>query len=631
MRERGFAGLAVIGREATRTSRRWQTYLVRVGFAAVLVLAVLYTFNAQLDIIRQDSSQSARVGKSLFSMFLFSELLLVLPMAPILVGQAIIEERQDGTLDLLTLTQLTPGSILWSKVFSRLALAVMLILSGAPLVSMTVALGGVDVWEVINGISALVLLTAWLGAIGGFTALTARTAVASLLSAAGFTIVGLIIAPAGLHVLHLINAGPGATRVPADWLSPMWAFVSASPGGLLVWFVAFPALIGLAAAANPTFQMVTAGESEEEAFGNLSPEIWKLERLKRNSWLIFAVWGVASVGLLIFEARFTLRPPVQLGLRVLQASMLSYLVTIGWVFGFQWLQHRFAALLQRPSSEVEPLYLSAWGSAWRAFRKRVWSNPVAWRESLTLGGGASALGGRLAVAAVLVLALPALVLSNFSGAGWLGLGLLGMMTGVLLTGLATIGSISTAKDSGTLSLLLTTTMTRGAILRGKLSGTAAQAFPIFALGMALYALGALGPGSEPSFEAVHCAGYGLPMVNSVLPKVGLLALWMMVSWLAMAACTTLAGLLVARRGPARLAIMSTAIGWYALPVVAASTALGRDGAQLAKLWMPVLGEAWHHATCAPGPAWLPAIAIQVAIAVLALSASWFQLVRLSSR
>ena len=81
--------------------------------------------------------------------FLVFRLLAVLVVTPAVTSTAIVEEREQGVLDFLLITDLRSQEIVIGKLASRLTNLVFLILTGLPVVILMVLLGGVDAGQIV--------------------------------------------------------------------------------------------------------------------------------------------------------------------------------------------------------------------------------------------------------------------------------------------------------------------------------------------------------------------------------------------------------------------------------------------------------------------------------------------------
>lgn len=155
----------VIERELRVAARTRQTYRNRF-FAALGMIAVL------LFILWESrSSNQARLGSETFSFLTFTALVLSLLAGFFHTADCISEERREGTLGLLFLTDLRSLHVVVGKLFARSIPALFALTTVVPVLALPFLLGGVTPGELQR--VALVLLNAlWLSLAAGVFAST---------------------------------------------------------------------------------------------------------------------------------------------------------------------------------------------------------------------------------------------------------------------------------------------------------------------------------------------------------------------------------------------------------------------------------------------------------------------------
>ena len=181
-------------------------YLVVVGSLAVL----LYT-TSFLSSTRTVGSNGA-VGAAVFYFLVGVQLILTTFIVPAIAANAISEERQSLTLDLLRITPFGGGYIVGAKLAARFGFAVLLLIVMLPLFSLAFMLGGIELRElgIAVGIVLISMLTYLL--IGICVSAHAKTTASAL--ALTYTI-GLSTA-IGTPLIALLNAATLFGRLPAS-------------------------------------------------------------------------------------------------------------------------------------------------------------------------------------------------------------------------------------------------------------------------------------------------------------------------------------------------------------------------------------------------------------------------------
>ena len=600
------AAATVLVREAVRVGRRARTWLLRVGFAAVLFGLVLWTWVQRMQVIALDPSLAAQLGYDLFQAYVGVQLGLAALIAPIVVGLGIVEEREEGTLDLLTLTGLQPWQILWGKVLSRLLFVLTLVLGSAPILGMVLSFGGVPPIRILTSVVNTAVVVVVLAGIGGFTALFTRGGLASLAAAFGYALLGFGLVPA------LFTAVSGLPGRHVGSLSPLVGVWEDHGWGLLPALAFLPALAGIAQLAAPIFRMATSDDEETEAFGQLSPDVWVVERVKVRAWIAAIVAGGGFLALLLVEGtRSTLVSAEHqaiaawgLATVALYATTVLYGLTIGWAS--RWWQGwntGSAALAGLHWDEEAPR--RRWA---RRLRGKVWRNPVAWREIVTSPRGSGNRMVRWATLAWMAFVAMTPACAAFDEEIYALLGLPAVLLGLVATALAAAGPVVAERKTGALAVLLTTTLSAGRGVRGKLAAMAAQGLPPLLLGATLIASAvwwdswqrvqlelSWGDGGNLGWM---CAGGATELTAGVLAvKAAWTLAWLIASWCALA--VGILGLALRLRPPGLVpaATLLAALLFHLGPVLGGVLIFERDFEGFAKLWLPLLSDGWSRVPC----------------------------------
>jgi len=349
-------------RELRRLSRRGTTWLARfvagaLGLGAVLVILVDY---GEVDVGRMSA-----IGANLYGAYVVGQLMLVGLLAPLQAAMAVEEERLDRALDLLVLTPMARGTLLWGKVASRLVHLMGVVIGGLPILGLIGTFGGVSAWKVVS--------------------LTANTALMAVLLAEVATI--LVIAQRGSPLLAAMGAwmwGGFVTMACMSgfvwndyaWLPPPAAAFQDTAWGLLPTVVFFPVVLGLGWLGPLLFRLAT-GESEDDELGLLSPEVWTLHRHRRRTlWVLPLLvvltlaytWGMERVGFRQGAAVFL---PIPLILTWSAAFVGMTVLELGSGRVVTMAARARRAVVQRRTYREESRAVSRWPLLWRLFRTRV--------------------------------------------------------------------------------------------------------------------------------------------------------------------------------------------------------------------------------------------------------------------
>jgi len=150
-------------RQRMRERRGWllpSLYLVVLG--AVVAFAYFVTTTDR----GQSSVQGSTVGVVLFLTLAYSQLALLLLLAPIFSAGSITIEKEQRTLAGLLTSLLTSGQIWWGKFVSSLLFVLLLLVTSLPVLSMAFAFGGIGPWEIFSATLTTVIILACVSAIG---------------------------------------------------------------------------------------------------------------------------------------------------------------------------------------------------------------------------------------------------------------------------------------------------------------------------------------------------------------------------------------------------------------------------------------------------------------------------------
>ncbi len=218
----------ILVREARTRMRGMRPYLILTVFLLLLVLTMFGIY--QFMVLQARSGMvvlSWHIGQALFKGLAFTEMLLVVLMAPVLTSGAISSERERLTYDMLLATPLRPGQMLSGKLIGALSYLLLLIVASVPVFSAVLIFGGVSPRALIWTIALLVAAALFFGTVGLFcSSLFGRTTPATIVSYA------LVFALCGLPLL-IASVWPQFANPPGQspppwllYLNPFSAIVA---------------------------------------------------------------------------------------------------------------------------------------------------------------------------------------------------------------------------------------------------------------------------------------------------------------------------------------------------------------------------------------------------------------------
>jgi ABC-2 type transport system permease protein len=178
-------------------------YLLVLGGVTLLLYAALASSATNsLDAGRQ-------VGKTLFLVIAAVALVEVCMITPALTSGALAGERERQTYDLLIASLLSPWQIVWGKLASALAFALLLILAVVPVMSLAFLFGGVSLAELLIALVGMIVTAVTYATLGLFWSAVMRGSLGATAFAIGSVVLILLGIPF-LIVIFLLLFGSNA-------------------------------------------------------------------------------------------------------------------------------------------------------------------------------------------------------------------------------------------------------------------------------------------------------------------------------------------------------------------------------------------------------------------------------------
>ncbi|HZZ26646.1 MAG TPA: ABC transporter permease subunit [Pirellulales bacterium] len=444
----------VFTRELITAPRRVRFYAAPAVYVAGLLVLTCTAWLLLLGMQQvRNVGDMARFGMALFQFLAPLQLVLAIFFSALVSASAVAQEKDRRTLELLLLTNLSNSELVLGKLLASLLSILMLLAASVPFFMFTALFGGVS-FEQMGRVFVVTLVSALAaGSVGSMIALwrekTFQTlALTALLLAilAGWEVVA---ASGALH-------GQWLGAPVAQWTSGL------SPGQALL------------AAAKPQI-----------ATGNSLPWFGSAYRL----FLVVGVLFIIAVNLFammrvrVWNPSREARPQLEDGDEFRAAT--SDLPPTGQVVAAPSVAAPSVAVpsVAVPSVAARSVHAAA-GTA-----RRVWDNPVLWREVCTWAYGRKVIFVRLvylALFAATAWGVQASVHASPAAAANLPLVLLPLLVlSLVLVNALAVTSITTERDLGALDLLLVTDITPSEFIWGKLGGVFYVAKEIVLLPLAL--------------------------------------------------------------------------------------------------------------------------------------------------
>jgi ABC-type transport system involved in multi-copper enzyme maturation permease subunit len=159
----------VFASEWLTTSRRWQSYAGRAVFVGVLLvgLASVWVGRVQGQALPPIVAM-AEIGRSFYDAIVFTQLTLVFLVAPAATAGAVCQDKSNGTLAQMLLTDLSDAEIVLGKLAARLIPVIGLAGCTLPVLAIAGLLGGIDL-QALTGVFLITISAAIFGCTLAFT------------------------------------------------------------------------------------------------------------------------------------------------------------------------------------------------------------------------------------------------------------------------------------------------------------------------------------------------------------------------------------------------------------------------------------------------------------------------------
>ncbi|RMF71525.1 MAG: hypothetical protein D6744_17820, partial [Planctomycetota bacterium] len=334
-------GNPIVVRVVSAGGKRVRHMWARVAYLGVLFVVMLVLGTDLLNPRGSSLAALAKQSTTTFMVVSMVQLFLMSFIAPVFTAGAITQEKDSNTFDILLTTPLSTGQIVLGTLFSRLFFVWALLLSGLPIFCITMIYGGVTTAEVFKSFG----LAACTGLVTG--------ALAILISVARIgtrrTIFSFFL---GVRLNLQTNSAFGRTSYAAVAVAPMGSGVF---GARMSWLAPVHPFLALLAVTGQT-----PPPTPEAAYAYGWPWRWLLVHPAYGYMLLTTLASAAMIALSLFFVRA--------GQKEGEATLWNRLRSVLTLRG------RRDELTHQP--------------------RRVWNNPIAWREANTRGSAAGASATR---------------------------------------------------------------------------------------------------------------------------------------------------------------------------------------------------------------------------------------------
>lgn len=411
-------------------SRRARHLYLRTGYLVILVVVVLFSLFYSMTGQSPSLADLAKSASQTFRFASMAQLALMCFLAPVFTAGAITQERDAQTFNILLSTPLSNAQIVFGSLMSRLFFVIVLLIAGLPIFLMTMVYGGVTTTQVAQSFM-----------LSGSTAiLTGSIAIFIAMIGVGTrrTIFSFYVVIA-LYLLSIYLMG----KWSLTWVESSPANIN---GQKMSWLAALHPFMSLEVALNQVYA---------PPVGRLADQSGLIRYALAYPSAVYVTWTILLALVLTVASIFFVRRGAKTGETTFWTALID----------------RFR---RQPRGErTRP-------------PRNVWNNPVAWREAKT-----RASGGRLVRLFIIAggFAGPLVVflyhwrgtLGQFQVPEWLAaLIIIQFVLALIIATNTAATSMTKEKESKTIDLLLTTTLTSKYILWGKLRGLVSFAMPLIA-------------------------------------------------------------------------------------------------------------------------------------------------------
>lgn len=414
----------VFTREATIAPRRVWFYATRTLFVAVLLALILTSWQLLVGSQRiENLGDLAWFGSAVFQILAPLQLAVAMPFSALLVAAAVAHEKDRKTLDLLLMTNLSNSELVLGKLLASMLTVLVVVVAAMPLLMSVTLLGGVAYGQVL-GVQTVTIASAIVaGSLGSTLALWREKTFQAL----AMTLLVLVLWLVGWELIAAGARGSQWFGIPIE-----------------TWAVAMSPWKAVQAASRPDFA---------------DPSLWRMFPQAVNLFLLTSVAGAVILNVVAIVM-----------VRIWNPSRETRWSPVDERQGPDQAADGTAV-----SSEAVVRIHGAGGKV-----RRMWDNPILWREVRTWAYGKRILLVRLAYWAMFAVCAAAVVSIANQQAGIVGprqmipleakpLAALLVVSLLLLNALA-VTSLTNERDSKALDLLLVTDLLPKEIVFGKLGG-----------------------------------------------------------------------------------------------------------------------------------------------------------------
>lgn len=211
-------------RQRLRERRAWLLPTLYLFVLSGIVIGAYYFTTDTGHRLRGAEVQGADIGQSIFLGVVFTQITVLLLMAPVFSSGAITLEREQRTLAGLLTSLLSAPQIWWGKFVAALLYLLLLVASALPLLALPFAFGGVEPLDMLKVLGSTILTLGCICAIGLWCSAVFRRSVHATASCYAIVLVLTVVTAIAYGMLysHWQQSHPGASGPPAHIQAPLF-------------------------------------------------------------------------------------------------------------------------------------------------------------------------------------------------------------------------------------------------------------------------------------------------------------------------------------------------------------------------------------------------------------------------
>lgn len=203
----------VLTKEMRIRMRGARAYWILFGYLGFLSVLLWFQYRGWLNTVHatgSGASESARLGTEIFTYLLVAQMFLVLFITPAITSGALTIEKEQRTLDMLTLTRIPRHSIILGKLLAAVSFTALLIVSSLPLISICFMLGSIDPRMVVSTYLEMLMGSVLIGAVGLMWSSVLKTTTTAVMATYGCLFALFVVTMIGWG-MHTGSNGFGVT------------------------------------------------------------------------------------------------------------------------------------------------------------------------------------------------------------------------------------------------------------------------------------------------------------------------------------------------------------------------------------------------------------------------------------